>query len=43
MDRFEGIASCIKDGKTRLYLISDDNGNKYRHRTLLLMFELYDD
>lgn len=47
MDRFEGIASCKgKNGKTLLFLISDDNLpnlNNSNQRTLLLMFELSED
>ncbi len=38
-DNFEGIAAVPRDGTTRLYLLSDDNGNAVQ-RTLLLAFDV---
>lgn len=41
VDNFEGIhARATDDGRTLVYLISDDNFNRREQRTLLLMFEL---
>ena len=40
IDNFEGIAARLsKNGKTLIYLVSDDNFNN-EQRTLLVMFEL---
>ena len=38
-DNFEGIAAERRDGRTRLYILSDDNFNPVQ-RTLLLAFDL---
>ena len=38
-DNFEGVAAEKQDGKTRLYILSDDNFNPMQ-RTLLLAFDL---
>jgi len=38
-DNFEGIAAVVRDGETRLYLLSDDNANAVQ-RTLLLAFDV---
>ncbi|TFW14588.1 Tat pathway signal protein [Brevundimonas intermedia] len=38
-DNFEGIAAEIRQGKTRLYILSDDNFNPAQ-RTLMLAFDL---
>ena len=38
-DNFEGVAAEERDGKTRLYILSDDNFNPMQ-RTLLLAFDL---
>lgn len=38
-DNFEGIAATTRDGKTRLYILSDDNENPLQ-RTLMLAFDL---
>ncbi len=38
-DNFEGIAAVARDGVTRLYILSDDNGNAAQ-RTLLLAFDV---
>lgn len=38
-DNFEGIAAIAREGRTRLYLLSDDNGNTAQ-RTLLLAFDV---
>lgn len=38
-DNFEGIAAETRDGRTRLYILSDDNFNPMQ-RTLLLAFDL---
>lgn len=40
-DNFEGIAATRKDGKTRLYILSDDNENPLQ-RTLMLAFDVAD-
>lgn len=41
IDNFEGIEAVrSRDGKTMIYVISDDNFNRNEQRTLLLMFEL---
>lgn len=41
IDNFEGIeAISAAGGKTHIYVISDDNFNRPRQRTLLMMFEL---
>ncbi|OYW40921.1 MAG: hypothetical protein B7Z42_02820 [Brevundimonas sp. 12-68-7] len=41
VDNFEGIAAVATPGGTRLYLLSDDNGNPLQ-KTLLLAFDLDD-
>lgn len=38
-DNFEGIAATKRDGKTRLYILSDDNENPLQ-RTLMLAFDV---
>lgn len=38
-DNFEGIAAVVRDGATRLYILSDDNANPAQ-RTLLLAFDV---
>ncbi len=38
-DNFEGIAATKRDGKTRLYIVSDDNENPLQ-RTLMLAFDV---
>ena len=38
-DNFEGIAAETRNGRTRLYILSDDNFNPMQ-RTLLLAFDL---
>ncbi len=38
-DNFEGIAAVARNGATRLYILSDDNGSD-RQRTLLLAFDV---
>lgn len=38
-DNFEGIAADSREGRTRLYILSDDNDN-LRQRTLLLAFDV---
>lgn len=38
-DNFEGIAAEMRDGKIRLYILSDDNGNPLQ-RSLMLAFDL---
>lgn len=38
-DNFEGVAATVREGATRLYILSDDNDNP-RQRTLLLAFDL---
>lgn len=40
-DNFEGIAAVVRDGATRLYILSDDN-NEPAQRTLLLAFDVRD-
>ena len=40
-DNFEGAAVMVEDGQTFLWLVSDDNFNKWQ-RSLLLKFELVD-
>ena len=43
IDNMEGVAlRREKDGKTLLYMISDDNYNLVLQRTVLLMFEVAD-
>ena len=38
-DNFEGIAAQTRNGRTRLYILSDDNGNPLQ-KTLLLAFDI---
>ena len=38
-DNFEGIAAETRNGRTRLYILSDDNGNPVQ-KTLLLAFDV---
>ncbi len=38
-DNFEGVAAVVRDGATRLYILSDDN-NEPAQRTLLLAFDV---
>lgn len=38
-DNFEGIAAETRNGRTRLYILSDDNGNPVQ-KTLLLAFDI---
>lgn len=40
IDNMEGIALCIRDGETRLTIVSDNNFNTSLQRTLLLQFVL---
>lgn len=42
VDNMEGLAVRVTDGRTELFLISDDNQNPLQ-RTMLLAFELVDD
>lgn len=38
-DNFEGVAAETRNGRTRLYILSDDNGNPVQ-KTLLLAFDV---